>query len=112
MADETEQVTEQIDERVFKLSEPLKVDGKEISELSLDTKSLKAKDYIKLQAEFQRRYGRQGNLKLLADDQRYQLMVVARINGLVVEDLEENLNGDDFNAISLTVLGFLLSRLA
>jgi hypothetical protein len=93
--------------KIIKLSKPTKVNGQELTEISLDLESLKGKDLIELETAFRRLY-RGEYVPVLNIDSRYQSIVAGRASGINPEDLGE-LYAPDFAAVCGEVQSFLLS---
>ena len=94
---------------IYKLETPLTLaGGKTIETLNLDFKKLKAKAWIAVDKQFtdqEKKF-----VALFWTDSRYRLMVVAKLNGLIYEDLLE-LDGGDFVSVSEAVKDFFTDRL-
>lgn len=82
--------------------------GKTVERLNLDFRKLKAKGFLAVDKQFS-----EHEKKFVAlpwTDSRYQLMSVAKVNGLIYEDLLE-LDGGDFVAVTGAVKDFFTDRL-
>jgi hypothetical protein len=82
--------------------------GKTIEKLNLDFRKIKAKAWLSIDKQFadqEKKF-----VALLWTDSRYQLMTVAKLNGLIYEDLLE-LSGGDFVTVTGAVKDFFTDRL-
>jgi Phage tail assembly chaperone proteins, E, or 41 or 14 len=91
---------------ILKLSKPIKIDGKDLTEIGLDLENLKGKDLMELETAFRRAY-RGEYVPVLNIDSRYQAFVAGRASGINPEDLGE-LYAPDFAAMCAEVQNFLL----
>lgn len=83
------------------LRSPLTSGGRTLDRLNLDFDKLKAKGLKALAKEFRERLKAEKDNTWVAvpwADERYQLMCVARLNGIIYEDLDE-LGGTDAVAV-------------
>jgi tail assembly chaperone E/41/14-like protein len=93
--------------KIIKLSRPTTIDGKELTEISLDLESLRGKDLIEMETGFRKMY-RGEYVPVLNIDSRYQSIVAGRASGINPDDLGE-LYAPDFAAVCGEVQSFLLS---
>jgi hypothetical protein len=93
--------------KIIQLSRPTKINGSDITEISLDLESLKGKDLIELETAFRRLY-RGEYIPVLNIDSRYQSLVAGRASGINPEDLGE-LYAPDFAAVCSEVQNFLFN---
>jgi hypothetical protein len=93
--------------KVLKLTRPTKINGSEITELTLELDELKGKDLMELESGF-RKFYRGEFVAALNLDSRYQLWVAGRACNMNPEDLGE-LYAPDFVALTGEVQSFLLS---
>lgn len=115
MADETTAIpagevptTELSVNGLYKLSPPLKLaNGKIIEQLDLDLDKLKGKGIKAVAAQF-RQVVKEFTAVPWADE-RYQLIAVARLNGIIYEDLDE-LGGKDTVFVMRNALDFFGER--
>lgn len=92
--------------KVIKLHKPTKINGSELTEISLDLESLKGRDLIELETGFRRMY-RGEYVPVINIDARYHAFVAGRVCGINPEDLGE-LSAPDFAAVCSEVQSFLL----
>ena len=93
--------------RTIKLTRPTKINGSELTEVSLDLESLKGRDLLELEAGFRMRH-RGEYVPVINIDSRYQIHVAGRVSGINPDDLGE-LAAPDFVAVCAEVQSFLLS---
>jgi Phage tail assembly chaperone proteins, E, or 41 or 14 len=93
--------------RVLNLTKPTKINGSELTELTLDLEGLKGKDLIELESGF-RKFYRGEFVAAINLDARYQLWVAGRACNMNPEDLQE-LYAPDFVALTGEIQSFLLS---
>jgi len=91
----------------IKLTRPQKINGSELTEISLDLDNLKGRDLLELETGFRARH-RGEYIPVAHIDMRYQAHVAGRVCGINPDDLAE-LAAPDFAAICAEVQSFLLS---
>lgn len=88
------------------LKTPVEIDGKKLTELNMDFASMPGREIFKLEAWFRKKYGSSTEIAICLDE-RYQMMVVAKLNGITVEGIEQSdLNGEDVYAIEMMRTAF------
>ena len=93
--------------KVFKLSKPTKINGSEITELTLELDDLRGRDLMELENAFRAR--RRGEfVAALNLHSGYHLEVAGRACGLNPDDLAE-LYAPDYVALTGEIQNFLLS---
>ncbi len=88
------------------LKTPVEIDGKKLTELNMDFASMPGREIFKLEAWFRKKYGSSNEIAICLDE-RYQMMVVAKLNGITPEGLEQSdLNGEDVYAVEMMRTAF------
>jgi hypothetical protein len=94
-------------ELVHKLKTPLASGGKTFESLNLDFDKLKARGFKAVAVQFRALV--KEFVAIPWTDERYQLMCVARLNGLIYEDLDE-LGGADTVAVMGAARNFFVEQ--
>ena len=88
------------------LQKPADIDGKTISELNLDLESLPKKEYSQVKQLFRQKFGRPDNNQSIGMDERFQNLLIARLNGITPEGFTESVSIEDEEAAHMIVSGF------
>lgn len=91
--------------KTIKLSKPLKINQQDVNEVVLDFNKITGATLLAAEREARTR-GEDGMSVFVS--MQYQAIVAAKIIGVPVEDIEE-LPGNDFKNIVLSVANFLLT---
>lgn len=74
-----------IDNHSYTLSKPVTIGADVFEKLTLDTTKLTGNDFLELSAEYRRRYG--SSTFILPAEDKFRLMVLAKINNILYEDI-------------------------
>ena len=90
----------------LKLKNPVEIDGKTLTVLNLDPETIPKKEYSKIKLAFRQKYGRQDNTQSIGLDERFQNMLIARLNEITPEGFVDSLNVEDEEAAHMILNGF------
>lgn len=87
-------------------TKPIEIDGKTLSELNLDLESITKKEYSAVKHLFRQKFGRADNNQSIGLDERFQNILIARLNGITPEGFVEGVSIEDEEAAHMIVSGF------
>jgi hypothetical protein len=85
---------------------PLEIDGKTLTELNLNPESLAKVEYSKLKQSFRSKFGRSDNNQSIVMDERFQNMLIAKLNEITPEGFVAGLSVEDEEAAHMIITGF------
>lgn len=88
------------------LKRPVEIDGKNLKELNMDFASMKGREIFQIEESFYRKFG-STDMPDASMDRRFQMMMVAKLNGITVEGLQLNdMDGEDAIAMRMMTAAF------
>lgn len=81
---------------IYKLKKPIRIDGREITELDVDFDMLSVADLKRAEKQFVLKDKKNKRIEVKETEKSYAMIIISMLNDITVEDLEENLSAKDY----------------